>query len=164
MIEVIVILVLVISFIKEYKNPEDKMGDDTLISLLISGALVIFVFIFIHSVKLITKIDENGISYQFFPILFKPKKISWSDLSKCYVRKYSPISEYGGWGIRGLVRQGIFDLSGNGKAFNIKGNIGIQLEYKDGGKLLIGTQQSENAKNVIKNYFDKMDSNSVLDY
>jgi hypothetical protein len=48
------------------------------------------------------------------------------------VRKYKPLLEYGGYGIRGF---------GNNRALNIAGKTGLQLIFKDGRKLLIGTQK-----------------------
>ena len=44
---------------------------------------------------------------------------------------YSPLREYGGWGIR---------YGWNGKAYNVSGNQGIQLELSEGRRVLIGTQ------------------------
>src|ERR1700691_1425195 len=46
-----------------------------------------------------TTVDEDGVSYQFFPIHHKPRKKSWDEISSAYVRQYRPIAEYGGWGI-----------------------------------------------------------------
>ena len=43
-----------------------------------------------------------------------------------------------------------------GKALNIKGNIGIQIIFKNGKKLLLGTQKQNEAKMVIETYKDKI--------
>jgi len=160
MIEVVVILIMTISFFKEYKNGLY----DNLLAIGLSGGLVVLVFAFIHFIKLETIIDENGISYQFIPIHLKPRKVLWTQLKKCYVRKYAPIKEFGGWGIRGLARRGVFDLKGRGQALNIAGDMGIQLEFIDGGQLLIGTQKAENAKRIIEFYSDKLNDNSQKNY
>ena len=48
-------------------------------------------------------------------------------------------------------------------AYNVKGDMGIQLMFKDEGKLLIGTQHPEKAEMVIKNYIHKMDNTKHLD-
>ncbi len=163
MLEVIVILIVAISFFKEFKNDSND-SNDNLLAILISGGLVVLVFAFIHFIKLETIIDESGISYRFTPIHSKPKKVLWSQLKKCYVRKYSPILEFGGWGIRGLSKKGIFDFKGKGRALNIAGDRGIQLEFIDGGQLLIGTQQAENAKRIIEIYAYKLNDNSEKNY
>jgi hypothetical protein len=63
-------------------------------------------------------------------------------LSKIYVREYSPLGEYGGWGIR-------YTISGAGKAYNISGKIGLQLEFTTGKKVLIGTHKGEEIKEIL---------------
>lgn len=40
--------------------------------------------------------------------------------------------------------------------------MGIQLEFKDGTRLLIGTQNSEKAKFTINNYIHKMNNNNSI--
>lgn len=133
---------------QEYLKENTKMTTNqfvfTLFGILIS-ALFIFTF------KLTTRIDEKGIHYQFFPFHFKLKLISWSQISKAYVRTYDPIGEYGGWGLKGGWSKS------KGKAINVSGDIGIQLELNNGKKLLIGTQKKENAINVITTYKSKIE-------
>ncbi|AUC23926.1 hypothetical protein BTO15_00635 [Polaribacter sejongensis] len=90
--------------------------------------------------------------YQFFPLHFKVKTIPWNTISKAYVRKYQPISEFGGWGLRG----GFFFNKGKEKAVNVSGDIGIQLILKNGEKLLIGTLLKEEAKRVLETYNSKI--------
>lgn len=99
----------------------------------------------IHIFKLDTTIDEKGIRFRFFPIQQKFKIISWNELEKSFVRKYNPLKEYGGWGYR---------IGLSGRAYNIKGNQGIQIEYKNGKKLLIGTQKPQEAQKTIDKYMN----------
>lgn len=93
------------------------------------------------SINLKTQIYKDHISISFFPF-FKNKLINFSELDKYYVRKYNPITEYGGWGFR----IGVF---GKGQAYNIRGNKGLQLEFKNGKKLLIGTQSPKELEEVL---------------
>ncbi len=129
-------------------NSDDYLNGDkeTLTGITISLVVMVIVTLLILSIRLRTKIDENGIYYQFYPINFNEKFIPWSDISKCYVRKYNPLTEYGGWGYRsGFGR-------GKGKALNIRGSQGIQLELKNGKKLLLGTQKEELVKRTLESY------------
>ena len=71
MIEVIVILTVIISFIKDYRNNLDN----NLTGMILTVGMIVSVFGLIHFIRLETVIDENGISYRFFPILSKPRKI-----------------------------------------------------------------------------------------
>lgn len=62
----------------------------------------------LYSFKLQTVIKTDGIYVRFFPIHIAFRKYSWDKLSKVYVRTYSPLAEYGGWGLRlGLFGKGM---------------------------------------------------------
>ncbi|WP_397446862.1 hypothetical protein [Polaribacter sp. R77954] len=138
--------IMVKEFSKENTSLTTNQFVLTLLGILAS-ALFIFTF------KLTTRIDEKGIYYQFFPFHFKLKLISWSMVSKAYVRIYDPIGEYGGWGLKG----GALWNKNKGKAINVSGDIGIQLELKTGKKLLIGTQKKEEANRVLETYKSKIE-------
>ena len=62
--------------------------------------------------------------------------------------------EYGGWGLRG----GFFLNKGKGTAYNVSGNIGIQLEFVNGKKILIGTHKRDEVDRVLKTYASKITS------
>ena len=47
---------------------------------------------------------------------------------------YSPLVEYGGWGIRGW---------GKNVALNARGNRGVRLMLMDGRRVLVGSQRAE---------------------
>ncbi len=89
------------------------------------------------SLKLEVWIDQNGLHYRFFPIIWKDKLISKAEIQRYEIRKYSPIFDYGGRGIRyGIGRKW-------GKAYTVSGNIGLQLYLTNGKKVLFGTQRSQ---------------------
>jgi hypothetical protein len=89
------------------------------------------------SLKLYTRIDSEGVHFRMTPFHFREKVIYWDEIDQIHVRQYSPIKEYGGWGIR---------MGGkNGNAFNVRGNYGIQLVRKNGKKILLGTQRPQEA-------------------
>ena len=111
----------------------------------LGSVIVLLVIVLFMVLKLETKIDRNGITAEFTPFRIFRRKYHWNEISKCYVRKYSPISEYGGWGVRGF---------GTAKAYNVSGNKGIQIVTKNGDKFLIGTNKPEDAQKVIKRYQD----------
>jgi hypothetical protein len=143
------ILVSVAVITKEYVEENSKMTTNEFVLTLIGIAIsVAFIFFF----KLKTNIDEKGIQYQFSPFHLKMKLIKWEEIKKAQVRTYDPISEYGGWGIKG----GSFWNKEKGKCVNISGDIGIQVEFKNGKKLLIGTQKKEEAQHVLKTYKNKI--------
>ena len=127
----------------------DMDENSTLEIVIIFGVLLIslvIIFGVLFILKLNTKIDTIGIHYGFYPIHQNLKTIRWGEIEKCYVRKYNPLTEFGGWGYRGGFS------NKTGKAFNVKGNIGIQLVLKNGKKILIGTQKQSEAEHVISYY------------
>lgn len=142
-----VCLVGYLSFQSYVDLPADGSGKTVLILTDIFTFLVLGAVFFI---TLKTIINEQGISYGFWPFQTKLKQIPWRDIEKIYVREYSPIAEYGGWGYRVS-----FSKNGHGKAYNVSGTIGIQIEFKNGKKTLIGTQKKEEAETVLKTYAHK---------
>lgn len=137
-------LVAFLSFQSYAEIPENGSERTVLVLTNICTLLVLSALFFI---KLKTNINEQGISYGFWPFQINLRHIPWHDIANIYVRKYSPIGEYGGWGYRFS-----FSKNGHGKAYNVSGTIGIQIEFKNGKKTLIGTQKKDDVENVLKTY------------
>ncbi len=114
--------------------------------LVIISFLATFIFvgllILLHHTVLRTTITTDSIKFKFSPFFSREKVILADEIKHAEIRKYHPILEYGGWGIRTGIRKG--------KAYNVKGNIGIQLYLKDGKKILIGTQKKDQAVWAIR--------------
>ena len=124
----------------------DKPMSDSGLLFFTFSMLCLSILIFVF--KLSTRIDETGIHHKFFPVHFSFKTISWSEIASANVRTYLPLTEFGGWGFR----SGFFGNKSKGKAMNVSGNIGIQLKFKNGNKLLIGTLKKEEVKRVLATY------------
>ncbi|HIK28010.1 MAG: DUF6141 family protein [Oscillatoriaceae bacterium SKW80] len=84
--------------------------------------------------KLITEVRKDGVYISFFPLLFSVEIIPFYALKSYTVKTYRPLRDYGGWGIR---------YGRKGKAFNVSGNRGIQLELINGERILIGSRSPE---------------------
>ncbi|MGB3774004.1 MAG: hypothetical protein WA951_01995 [Leeuwenhoekiella sp.] len=121
-----------------------------LTSVITSVVIIVALFLtFWFLFKLETRIDEQGISYRYLPFHRKSRSRTWDKIRSIHVRKYNPILEYGGWGYRiGLRKK---------RALNVKGNMGIQIIYKNGRQLLLGTQRPQDAEAIIGSYFRKED-------
>ncbi len=117
-------------------NPMSNAG------LLIVSAVMLIFTLFFFSIKLQTIIKAEGILVRFFPLQLKYRIYTWENLTRINIRQYNPIKEYGGWGIR-------LGLFGSGKALNVSGNMGLQLEFDAKTNLLIGTQKPEELKNIL---------------
>jgi hypothetical protein len=68
-------------------------------------------------------INEQGIYYQFFPFHLKSYVINYDEIESYLAVTYSPIIDYGGWGIRYGFKK---------KAYNVKGNHGVRINLKTG--------------------------------
>ena len=123
-------------------NPSNIQNTEDFYGILVGLIVSFSVTFLIYSIKLRTYITEDGIYIQFFPFHFSFRLYSWDQISMLNIRNYSAIVEYGGWGIR-------YSLSGNGVAYNISGNIGLQLVLKNNKKILIGTNNPEELKNIL---------------
>lgn len=114
------------------------------ITLLIVGgfsiAIGVGILLLFCAVKIETEIRSDGLYIRFFPFHLSFRKIHLDELKRYEVRTYSPIKEYGGWGIRYGLK---------GKAYNVSGNRGVQLELLNGERILIGSQKPEELVKAI---------------
>ena len=69
--------------------------------------------------------------------------MSWDEVQDVEIRKFKPISEYGGWGIR---------YGKSGKAIIISGGEGLQLSLKSGKKILIGIKKVDELSLFLRNF------------
>jgi len=116
-----------------------QVGDSPAPNVVLIGGLV-FLCVALwsyFSLKLEVWIDQDGIHYRFFPLIRKNRLISKAEIERFEIRKYKPIIDYGGWGVRkGFGRKWQ-------RAYNVRGNIGLQLYLTNGKKILFGTQRSQ---------------------
>lgn len=121
---------------------DNPMSNNALTCTFIFTILLFCIIIWLFSIsKLITRIDKFGIEFRFIPYHSKFKIISWSDIERVEVKRYKPLKEYGGWGIR----------SGkNGKAYNVDGDKGLLIFFKTGKQILIGTQKDVELNEFLK--------------
>jgi hypothetical protein len=119
---------------------DNPAPDGVLIALVIFNLLLATMF---YLSRLDTEIKSDGIYFRFYPFQWSYKRITWDNISNAFVRQYSPIGEYGGWGLR----LGIF---GKGRAYNVSGNKGLQLVYTNGKRFLLGTQKPDEVERTLK--------------
>lgn len=117
----------------------NPMSDKGLSLMLLIPVLV---FVLLIKTELRSQIDESGIKYQLYPLQLKMRQIKWDEIEKLEIRKYKALREFGGYGIRyGFA----------GKAINIRGYMGLQIYFKNGKKLLLGTQKPKQVEEVLRN-------------
>lgn len=124
-----------------------------LMPAIIGPLAMALVMILLATLELRTVITDDGIEVKFWP--FGRQRIFKSEIKGAVVRTYSPIKEFGGWGYR---------IGPRGKAYNMQGNQGLQLEFMNGDRLMIGTQKPEELAAFITDYLkdhDELDDETV---
>lgn len=91
--------------------------------------------------RLDTRIDATGIHYRYVPLLNRWRHWPWTEFRQAFLRTYSPLSDYGGWGIKGTPG----DL-----VYNVWGEHGLQLVFQSGNRLLLGTQRPEELRQTLQ--------------
>jgi uncharacterized protein DUF6141 len=111
-----------------------------LTTILCWGLIISMVAAFFTTSKMVTQIRTDGIYVSFSP--FHPwfDKYSWDNIEEVYLREYDALSEYLGWGIK---------IGPSGRGYIVSGNVGIQLSLIDQSKILIGTEQADEVKEIL---------------
>ncbi|GHT54924.1 hypothetical protein AGMMS49982_20320 [Bacteroidia bacterium] len=120
-----------------------EFGRLNIVLLIMEGIVFLFTSLFICFIRyqrLETQIKEDGIYVRYFPYQKQYIHLAWDEISKLYVRQYRPLSEYGGWG---------FNYGGYKKALTVSGKMGLQIEFTNGKKLLIGTQKPDELTELL---------------
>lgn len=132
---------------------ENPMSDKTLVliatfTFLIMGGVTVMVL----GAKLEIEIDKQRVRYRYFPFVRSWRTLRFDELNEAYVRKYSPINEYGGRGYRFRGRKNI--------ALNTRGKMGLQLVTNKGKRILLGTQRPSELQALL----DKIEQYKQQDY
>ena len=101
------------------------------------GILLPLLFVF---ACLFIEVRQDALYYRFVPFHRSFRRIDYVDIESCEARTYRPIREYGGWGLR---------WSSRGRAYNVKGDRGVQLVFTDGRRLLFGSQLADELASAI---------------
>ncbi len=121
------------------KNPSGENPESAVSLMVILAVLVVvysLVILLFKRMKLVIRITNKGLLFRYPPFILKYKVVLKEDIEKYEIRKYKPIREYSGWGIR-------YSWAKSGRAYNVKGNVGLQLYLADGKKILFGTQRGD---------------------
>ena len=108
--------------------------------IIVAVVMPMMLILFLAAVKLETEVRRDGLYVRFFPLLLRFRRFAPEEIEQYFARKYHPLVEYGGWGIR---------LGINGRAYNAKGNQGVQLVLQDGKRVLIGSQKPDALVNAL---------------
>lgn len=123
---------------------KDNWSQESLLTGLPMLLILALVWWLVEGSRIYTRITPEGIGYRFTPLQFKERFARWEDLKEIYLREYSALGEYGGWGLR----YGF----GLGWGYVAGGDWGVQLVYKSGKKRFISTQNFKALKSYLEQY------------
>ena len=113
-------------------------GDGINYNYVLIGIAIPLMFYFF---ELRTFVTKEGLHYQFFPFHFKKHLIKLDEIEKIEALQYSPLGDYGGWGIR---------YGFKGKAYNVSGNKGVKVRLTNERNILFGSQKHNELAQALK--------------
>ncbi len=134
----ITFLVIVINF----SGDKSDLNGLFILSIVIISIVPLLLLASIH-----LRIEKDGIYIKYFPFHFKPLFFKWSEIDHFEIRKYNPLTEYGGWGVKGTRKN---------RVYNVSGDMGLQITFKTGKKLLIGTVEPQKLEEALLEIREKL--------
>jgi hypothetical protein len=114
--------------------------DPAALAAILVGPIVVAVITALFALaKLVTDVDERGIHVSFH-LLWPTRHIPLGDVQRARATEYSPLVDYGGWGVR---------LGWKGWAFNTGGTEGVFVETKSGKRIMIGSRRAKELEAAI---------------
>lgn len=114
-----------------FKEATEKSGGFSGLIIILS---VIILFVVLRMTTVVTK---EKIQLTYFP--FVNKTINLADIETMKVINYGFV---GGWGIRFWTQYGT--------VYNVRGNKGLHIKFKNGKQLVIGTQKPQELEKVVE--------------
>src|SRR5690606_27576762 len=92
-----------------------------------------------------TVVTSDGVRLRWFPFHLRYRAWRFDEIESAEPRRYRPLREYGGWGIR-------FGLGG--RAYNVSGDLGVQRVLRSGRRILIGSRDPDALATAIRRGMD----------
>jgi hypothetical protein len=112
---------------------------EPVVPLMFGGGLTLLLAGWLLKVALETRVDDEAITLRYHG-LFKTRRIPIKTIRRAEARRYRPLREYGGWGIK---------FGPSGWAYNVSGSEGVQLRLDGGKPLQIGSKRVTELANAI---------------
>ena len=114
--------------------------------LIVVGPVVVLVVAVLLSLShLDVDVTNEGVTIAF-RYVWPARRIAFSEIVGLEVRSYSPILEYGGWGVR---------VGPKGWAYITTGSQGVQLRLRKGLPVLIGSARARELEAAIRAGLEK---------
>lgn len=107
--------------------------------LLLFGVIGLGLPLLIGSCLLRTTVESECLEIRFRP--FTRRRIPLDTIRRAEAVTYSPVMDYGGWGIKWSMK---------GWCYNVSGNRGVEVHLTDGKMVMIGSQRAEELAAAIE--------------
>ena len=114
--------------------PSEPSGPDMVIMAVVWLLVGVGLPALLLTSRLITEVRPDGLYVRYTPFHRGFRRFAWEEIRESTARRYRPVREYGGWGLRG---------AGKNRAYNVSGDMGLQLVFTDGRRLLVGSRRAE---------------------
>ena len=115
-------------------SPVGNNPASDLVLIMLALILGVGLPLFMYTMGLDTEVRESGVFIRFRPFHRKWVVFGIDSITTAQAHTYSPLKDYGGWGIR---------YGRKGKVYNVSGNKGALLTLKDGKTIMIGSKNHE---------------------
>ncbi len=95
----------------------------------------------LYTMRLTVQVSSGALYVRYPP--FIDRRIPIASIAQYQAVTYSPLRDYGGWGVR-------IWWGGKGWAYNVHGTRGVRLEFANGSHLLIGSQRADEFARAIE--------------
>jgi len=102
--------------------------------------------LYLLNIKLRISVSDKSISYQYFPIHDKKKKVKIEDIQYCAVIDPSAAQSYTGRNLNFAVRE---------QMYSVTGRRGLQVILKNNKRLFIGSKNPQELKSRIESVVDR---------
>lgn len=136
MVTLIILIPLLASLYIAYRHNSST-------SLIIVISCFALVFLLIAVMKLEVIIDDQGVSYKYFPFHSTLRTVPWAQIQRYELIPVNAIKDFGGLGIR---------YNSKKKGYIINSKYGLELEQRDGKIVVISITDQEKAAAALR-YF-----------
>ena len=140
MTEVPIIILLIVLYV----TSDEKQEMATSLGVVVGSLTLVSALIF--NLKLETRIDEKSISFRYIPFIWKWRRYPKETIKSCTVISYNPITDFGGWGLKGNKTT---------KGYSVVGDEGVLLDVGKEKKIMIGTMKAKELKAFLENWIER---------
>ena len=134
---------VVLELLARSRNPggEPDAGMSLQVPVVLLVSLLLPTIMIVGVLRLTTEVDATGIRIWFGWIPTFQRTICLADLERVEPVRYRPLVDCGGWGIR--------TGPGGERVYNARGDLGVRLHFRDGTRILIGSQRPDELADAI---------------